>query len=60
MMHGEQCLGELCQRLQEKRKGNFVPWIVLGCDTVSPILNIYIEFIRHVYFCWMSEYDYKT
>ena len=24
---------------------NFVPWIVLGCNCVPPVLNIYIHFI---------------
>jgi hypothetical protein len=42
-------------RLQEKRqralslKGHFVPWIVLGGDSVPPVTNIYIPFIGRVY-----------
>jgi hypothetical protein len=29
----------------------FDPWIVLGHDFVPPVLNIYIEFIRHIHTC---------
>jgi hypothetical protein len=27
-------------------------FIFLGCDFVTPMLNIYIQFIRYVYSCW--------
>lgn len=40
--------------------GAFIPWIVLGCDFVFPVLNIYIQFIVHVYSWRMSEHSYRT
>lgn len=44
--HGEQCLGELGEKLQEQRQrafylGHFLPWIVLEHGFVSPVTNIY-------------------
>lgn len=48
MMHSEQCLGELWERLHVKKKKteglwpqvHFILWIVVGCDSVSPVINI--------------------
>ena len=39
---------------------HFVPWIVLGNDFIPPVVNIYIQLIRHVYYFWMSELSYRT
>lgn len=33
--------------------------IVLGCGFMPPVLNIYIQFIRHYYSCQMSENSYS-
>lgn len=48
-----------CERLQEKGRRScklhlvtqvhFVPWTVLEYDFVPSVLNIYIQFLRHVY-----------
>ena len=50
---------------EEKAEGllsqvHFVPWTVLGRDFVPPVTNIYIQFTRHVYLCWMSEQSYRA
>jgi hypothetical protein len=39
---------------------HFVPWIVLGCDLVHPVTNIYIQLVIHVYSWWMSEHSCRT
>ena len=39
---------------------HFVPWIVLGHDFVPSVTNIYVQFIRHVYSCWISDHSYRT
>lgn len=39
---------------------HFAPWIVLGCDFMSPVRNIYIQLIRHAPSCWVSECSYRT
>lgn len=39
---------------------HFVPWIVPGLDFMPPVINIYTQFIRHDYSCWMSEYSYRV
>lgn len=38
----------------------FVSWIVLEFDFMPPVTNIYSQFIRCVYFCWISEHSYRT
>lgn len=48
-----------CERLQERARRSykphqvtqvrFVPWTVPGHDFVPSVLNIYIQFTRHVY-----------
>lgn len=60
MTHGERCLQELWERLQEKRRGNSAPWIVLRYNFVPPALNIYIQFKRHVCSWGMAEYSCRT
>lgn len=35
---------------------NFVSWIVTGDDFMSPATNIYTQFRRYVYSCWLSEH----
>lgn len=59
---------KLWERLQEKKKKaegllpqvHFVPWIVLGCGFLSPVTNLYIQLIRNIYSCWMSDHGCKT
>ena len=41
-------------------QGHLVPWIVLGRDSMPTVTNIYIQFIRQAYSCWMSEHSYRT
>jgi len=38
----------------------FVLWIVLGRGLVPAGCNIYIQFIRHICSCWMSEQSCRT
>lgn len=33
----------------------FVPWVVLGYDFGPTVLNIYTQFMRHDYTCWMQS-----
>lgn len=37
----------------------FVYRIVLECNFVPPVFNIYIQLIRQVYSHWMSEQSYR-
>lgn len=65
IMHGEQCPEELWERLQGKGRGllpqvGCLPWVVLGCDFMTPLLDTYISLIRHAYSCQMSEHSYRT
>ena len=39
---------------------HFVPWIVLGWDSVPPARNICIQFIGHVYSHWVLGRSYRT
>lgn len=41
-------------------QGHFVPWIVLGCDLMPSVTDIYIQLIRQVRSCWMSDHSYRT
>ena len=38
----------------------FISWIILGRGFVFPVLKIYIQFIRHIYSCWIAEHSYRT
>jgi hypothetical protein len=65
MTHGEQCLGELREGFRKEAEGllpreHFVPWIVLGYESILPVTNIYIHFIRPACSCQVSEYSYRT
>jgi hypothetical protein len=39
---------------------HFVPRIVLGHDFVPPVINIYVQFVRQVYFCCMPDRICRT
>ena len=32
----------------------------VGCDFMTPVLNIYFQLIRYVYPCWVSNHNYRT
>lgn len=56
-----------CEKISRKKNGedllvqiHFVPWHNLGCDFLPPATNICIQFVKHDYFCWMSEHNYRT
>jgi hypothetical protein len=52
---------ENCERGSVKKAESLLPQVhFLGCDFVSPVLHIYIQFIRHVYPSWMSDHSCRT
>lgn len=53
--HGEKRFGELREAPGKKKlpQVHFVPRNILGCNVVPPVTTIYIQFMRHVYSCWM-------
>ena len=63
VIYDEECLGELWDWLQAEGllpQVHFVPRIVLGHDFVPPVINIYVQFVRQVYFCCMPDRICRT
>lgn len=64
-VNGEQHLWELWKRIPEKRQrvfssSTFCSLYVLGYSLVTPVANVYIQFISHVYSCWISEPSWRS
>jgi hypothetical protein len=65
MVYSEQCLEKVIEVPENSTEGllhqvYFLLWIVPGHDFVPPVTNIYIQFLRHLYFPWMLGYRYRT
>lgn len=58
-------LRQLWKRLPEKGRGPFPSFAlcsldVLGYRCVTPVADVYTQFISHVYSCWMSEPSWRS
>lgn len=62
MTHSEQCLGAPWERFQEDllSQVHFIPWVVFECDLLPPVANIYVQYIRHICSCCMSDHSCRT